>query len=141
MSRRILAAVLIASLLAMLAALTLRHSTSTARAGAVINPNDFATKITNPWLPYKAGKAVVLDLVRQRRNAPPGTVEQLLARALDMLRDMGFEEASLTDSVLDRSEIDTVGVVAVGAQSTSFPYYLDSRDRTLALEDSPRAGR
>jgi hypothetical protein len=59
MSRRILAAALIASLLAMLAALTLRHSTSTARADAVIIPNDFATKITNPWLPYKAGSVWV----------------------------------------------------------------------------------
>ena len=58
------------------------------------------------WLPYKAGKAAVLDLVRQRRNAPPGAVVELLTHALEMLRDMGFEEASLNDSVLDRSEIE-----------------------------------
>jgi lysylphosphatidylglycerol synthetase-like protein (DUF2156 family)/membrane protein DedA with SNARE-associated domain len=58
------------------------------------------------WLPYKAGKAVVLDLVRQRRNAPPDVVLQLLTHALVMLRDMGFQEASLNDSVLDRSEIE-----------------------------------
>ena len=59
MSRRVLVAALTASLLAMVAALALRHSTSTARAGATINPNDFATKITNPWLPYKAGSVWV----------------------------------------------------------------------------------
>jgi lysylphosphatidylglycerol synthetase-like protein (DUF2156 family)/membrane protein DedA with SNARE-associated domain len=58
------------------------------------------------WLPYKAGRAVVLDLVRQRRNAPPGTVEELLAHSLKMLRDLGYEEASLADSLLDRSEIE-----------------------------------
>jgi lysylphosphatidylglycerol synthetase-like protein (DUF2156 family)/membrane protein DedA with SNARE-associated domain len=58
------------------------------------------------WLPYQAGRAVVLDLVRQRRTAPPGTVLQLLTHALEMLRDMGFQEASLNDSVLDRSEIE-----------------------------------
>jgi lysylphosphatidylglycerol synthetase-like protein (DUF2156 family)/membrane protein DedA with SNARE-associated domain len=59
------------------------------------------------WLPYKSGKAVVLDLVRQRRSAAPGTVLELLTHALEMLRDMGYEEASLNESVLDRSEIDT----------------------------------
>ena len=58
------------------------------------------------WLPYKAGKAAVLDIVRQRRNAPSGAVVELLTHALEMLRDMGFEEASITDSVLDRSEIE-----------------------------------
>jgi lysylphosphatidylglycerol synthetase-like protein (DUF2156 family) len=58
------------------------------------------------WLPYKAGRAVVLDLVRQRRNAPAGTVVQLLTHALRMLREMGFSEASLNDSVIDRSEIE-----------------------------------
>jgi lysylphosphatidylglycerol synthetase-like protein (DUF2156 family)/membrane protein DedA with SNARE-associated domain len=58
------------------------------------------------WLPYNAGKAAVLDLVRQRRNAPPGTVLQLLTHALRMLREMGFDEASLNDSVIDRSEIE-----------------------------------
>jgi lysylphosphatidylglycerol synthetase-like protein (DUF2156 family)/membrane protein DedA with SNARE-associated domain len=58
------------------------------------------------WLPYNAGRAAVLDLVRQRRNAPPGTVLQLLTHALRMLREMGFDEASLNDSVIDRSEIE-----------------------------------
>jgi phosphatidylglycerol lysyltransferase len=58
------------------------------------------------WLPYKGGKAAVLDLVRQRRNAPSETVLQLVAHALRMLRDAGFEEASLTDSTIDRTEIE-----------------------------------
>jgi phosphatidylglycerol lysyltransferase len=58
------------------------------------------------WLPYRRGRAAVLDLVRQRRDAPAGTVNQLIAHALTMLRDSGFEEASLTDSVLQKDEIE-----------------------------------
>jgi lysylphosphatidylglycerol synthetase-like protein (DUF2156 family)/membrane protein DedA with SNARE-associated domain len=58
------------------------------------------------WLPYKGGKAAVLDLVRQRRNAPAGTAAQLIAHALRMLGEAGFEEASLTDSAIERKEID-----------------------------------
>jgi non-specific protein-tyrosine kinase len=83
-------------------------------------------------------------------DGPPllGMVEaQILAQLVDAVLVVARIDHLTVDNVhdlrdvLDRSEIDTVGVVAVGVQSTSFPYYLDSRDRTLALEDSPRAGR
>jgi phosphatidylglycerol lysyltransferase len=58
------------------------------------------------WLPYRSGKAAVLDLVRQRRNKPAATVTELITHALTMLKEAGFEEASLPDSTLDRSEIE-----------------------------------
>ena len=58
------------------------------------------------WLPYKGGKAAVLDLVRQRRNTPKETLVQLITHSLEMLREAGFEEASLTGSTFDRAEIE-----------------------------------
>ncbi len=58
------------------------------------------------WLPYKNGRSAVLDLVRQRRNAPPETLVQLVTHSLRMLKEAGFEEASLTDSALERDQIE-----------------------------------
>ncbi len=58
------------------------------------------------WLPYKNGKAAVLDLVRQRRNAPSETIVELVTHALRMLKQAGFEEASLAELMIDRKEIE-----------------------------------
>lgn len=58
------------------------------------------------WLPYRKGKAAVLDLLRQRTNTPSETVVVLISHSLKMLKDAGFEEVSLTESTLDRKEIE-----------------------------------
>ncbi len=52
------------------------------------------------WLPFRAGKAVVLDLMRKRRNVVAGTMDFLLYHALMQLKEMNYEEASLANAPL-----------------------------------------
>jgi phosphatidylglycerol lysyltransferase len=59
------------------------------------------------WLPYKNGHAVVLDLVRQRRRTPTELVKAFVAHALYLLKEAGYEEASLTAATIDREQIET----------------------------------
>jgi lysylphosphatidylglycerol synthetase-like protein (DUF2156 family)/membrane protein DedA with SNARE-associated domain len=58
------------------------------------------------WLPYKNGRAAVLDLVRHRTQTPTETVSSFVARTLGMLKAAGFEEASLTAATMDREHIE-----------------------------------
>jgi lysylphosphatidylglycerol synthetase-like protein (DUF2156 family) len=57
------------------------------------------------WLPYRNGKAAVLDILRRRRDAPEQTMETLLMESMLLLRDSGFEEASITPLTMDRAHI------------------------------------
>lgn len=59
------------------------------------------------WSTYRNGRAVVLDLLRQRRNAPPGGVHVLLVQALIMMKS-AYEEASVPTATLDRHEIEAL---------------------------------
>ena len=52
------------------------------------------------WLPYRAGRAVVLDLMRKRKQVVPGTMDFLLYHALMRLKEMNYEEASLANAPL-----------------------------------------
>ncbi len=52
------------------------------------------------WRPYRGGRAALLDLMRKRRDAPSGTMDLLVARALEELRAAGLEEASLANAPL-----------------------------------------
>jgi phosphatidylglycerol lysyltransferase len=52
------------------------------------------------WRPYRGGRAALLDLMRKRKDAPSGTMDLLLARALEELRAIGLEEASLANAPL-----------------------------------------
>jgi phosphatidylglycerol lysyltransferase len=52
------------------------------------------------WRPYRGDRAVVLDLMRKRQDAPSGAMDFLLARSLEHLRDLGLEEASLANAPL-----------------------------------------
>jgi lysylphosphatidylglycerol synthetase-like protein (DUF2156 family)/membrane protein DedA with SNARE-associated domain len=63
------------------------------------------------WLPYKGGKAVVLDLLRQRRHTPPEVMRAFLAETLRLLREAGFEEASLAPETIDRAQVDAFAPV------------------------------
>ena len=57
------------------------------------------------WLPYRKGSAMVLDLIRQRHTAAPGTMEKLLEQALMNLQRAGVREASVSTAVLGRQEL------------------------------------
>jgi phosphatidylglycerol lysyltransferase len=52
------------------------------------------------WRPYRAGRAALLDLMRKRKDAPSGTMDLLVARALEELHEAGLEEASLANAPL-----------------------------------------
>lgn len=52
------------------------------------------------WLEYRGGRAVVLDLMRKRRDAVSGTMDLLLAESLLALKAEGLEEASLAPAPL-----------------------------------------
>jgi lysylphosphatidylglycerol synthetase-like protein (DUF2156 family) len=52
------------------------------------------------WRPYRGGRAALLDLMRKRKDAPSGTMDILVARALEELRAAGLEEASLANAPL-----------------------------------------
>jgi phosphatidylglycerol lysyltransferase len=52
------------------------------------------------WRPYRGGRAALLDLMRKRSEAPSGTMDLLVARALEELRGLGLEEASLANAPL-----------------------------------------
>ena len=58
------------------------------------------------WLPYNSGKAAVLDIFRQRRSVSPEIVEAFVTESLRLLRESGFEEASLEPTILDRVQIE-----------------------------------
>ena len=42
------------------------------------------------WLPYKNGKAAVLDILRQRRHTPHEIVRAFVAESLRLLKESGF---------------------------------------------------
>jgi lysylphosphatidylglycerol synthetase-like protein (DUF2156 family)/membrane protein DedA with SNARE-associated domain len=69
--------------------------------------NRFRIEAFSVWLPYKHGKAAVLDILRQRRYVPPEIVRAFVAESLRLLKESGFEEASLTAAAIDRSQIET----------------------------------
>lgn len=52
------------------------------------------------WLLYRNGEAVVLDLMRKRKDAISGTMDLLLAESLLQLKDAGVPEASLSNAPL-----------------------------------------
>ena len=52
------------------------------------------------WRPYRSGTAVVLDLMRKRKEAAAGTMDLLLAHSLLQLQAAGFAEASLANAPL-----------------------------------------
>ena len=52
------------------------------------------------WLPYRAGQAAVVDLMRKRNDAVSGTMDLLLAESLQALKDEGLEQASLANAPL-----------------------------------------
>jgi len=56
------------------------------------------------WVPYRQGKAAVLDLMRRRPTAVSGTMDFLLAHSLLLLREEGVEVASLANAPLANTQ-------------------------------------
>jgi len=69
--------------------------------------NRFHIEAFSAWLPYKSGTAAVLDILRQRRHASPEIVRAFVAESLRLLKQAGFEEASLTPATIDRTQIES----------------------------------
>lgn len=59
-----------------------------------VDPAGTAVAFTT-WLPYDAGRGVVLDLMRRGDSAPPGVMELLITEALTALPQLGYLTASL----------------------------------------------
>jgi phosphatidylglycerol lysyltransferase len=62
------------------------------------------------WLPYRTGRALVLDAMRRRNAAPYGVMDLLIARSLLMFKDEGIETASLATAPL--ANIDDMGAAS-----------------------------
>ena len=69
--------------------------------------NRYRIEAFSAWLPYKAGKAAVLDILRYRRHVPPEIVRAFMAESLRLLKEAGLEEASLPPSTVDRAQIES----------------------------------
>src|SRR3989475_8544863 len=48
--------------------------------------NRYRIEAFSAWLPYKAGKAAVLDILRYRRHVPPEIVRAFMAESLRLLK-------------------------------------------------------
>jgi lysylphosphatidylglycerol synthetase-like protein (DUF2156 family) len=69
--------------------------------------NPYRIEAFSTWLPYRNGKAAVLDILRQRRHTPQEIVRAFVTESLRLLKNSGFEEASLTASAIDREQIES----------------------------------
>jgi lysylphosphatidylglycerol synthetase-like protein (DUF2156 family)/membrane protein DedA with SNARE-associated domain len=69
--------------------------------------NPYRIEAFSTWLPYKDGNAAVLDILRQRRHTAHEIVRAFVAESLRLLKESGFEEASLTAAAIDREQIDS----------------------------------
>jgi lysylphosphatidylglycerol synthetase-like protein (DUF2156 family)/membrane protein DedA with SNARE-associated domain len=69
--------------------------------------NRYRVEAFSAWLPYKNGKAAVLAILRQRRHAPQEIVRAFVSESLRLLKEAGFQEASLTAAAIDREQIES----------------------------------
>jgi lysylphosphatidylglycerol synthetase-like protein (DUF2156 family) len=59
------------------------------------------------WLPYRQGRALLLDAMRQRANAPASVMDLLIARSALLFRQEGLEAISLGNAPLANVDADT----------------------------------
>jgi phosphatidylglycerol lysyltransferase len=62
------------------------------------------------WLPYREGRALVLDAMRRRNQAPAGVMEFLIARSALMFKAEGLEAISLATAPL--ANLDETGATS-----------------------------
>jgi phosphatidylglycerol lysyltransferase len=77
------------------------------RAIVFVLGNRYRVEAFSAWLPYKSGKAAVLDVLRQRRYTSSTIVSAFVAESLRLLKDSGFTEVSLTAAAIDREQIES----------------------------------
>jgi phosphatidylglycerol lysyltransferase len=56
------------------------------------------------WLPYRAGRAVVLDAMRRRESAQPGIMDMLIAQSALIFKQEGLEALSLAVAPLANAD-------------------------------------
>jgi len=61
----------------------------------VARRDDGAIEAFVTWLPYRAGRAAVLDAMRYRRSAPPGVIDVLISESALAFKREGLEALSL----------------------------------------------
>lgn len=59
------------------------------------------------WLPYRGGRALVLDAMRRRGDAPASVMELLIARSVELFKPEGIETLSLATAPL--ANVDETG--------------------------------
>jgi phosphatidylglycerol lysyltransferase len=59
------------------------------------------------WLPYRRGRALVLDAMRRRGDAPPSVMELLIAKSVELFKPEGLETLSLATAPL--ANVDETG--------------------------------
>ncbi len=77
------------------------------------------------WLPYKNGKAMVLDLMRQRHSAPANSAEFLVAASIRLLKESGVREVSLSTEPVRPSAQEVVNPVDRGLVEIFAPRWED----------------
>jgi phosphatidylglycerol lysyltransferase len=65
---------------------------------------DGAVEAFVTWLPYRAGRAVVLDAMRHRPDAQPGVMDLLIAESALLFKKDGLEAASLAMAPLANAD-------------------------------------
>jgi phosphatidylglycerol lysyltransferase len=65
---------------------------------------DGAVEAFVTWLPYRAGRAVVLDAMRHRPDAQPGVMDLLVAESALLFKKEGLEAASLAMAPLANAD-------------------------------------
>ncbi len=58
------------------------------------------------WLPYRAGRAVVLDAMRYREEAQPGIMDLLIAQSAMLFKQEGLQAASLAMAPMANADDD-----------------------------------
>jgi lysylphosphatidylglycerol synthetase-like protein (DUF2156 family)/membrane protein DedA with SNARE-associated domain len=69
--------------------------------------NRYHIEAFSGWLPYKGGRAAVIDILRQRRYVPPEIMRAFVAESLRLLKESGFQEVSLSPATIDRRQIES----------------------------------
>jgi phosphatidylglycerol lysyltransferase len=59
------------------------------------------------WLPYRGGRALVLDAMRRRGDAPASVMELLIAKSVELFKPQGLETLSLATAPL--ANVDETG--------------------------------
>jgi len=69
--------------------------------------NRYHVEAFSTWLQYDDGKAAVLDVLRQRSYVPQKIMNAFVQESMRLLKECGFQEATITPTTVDRAQIET----------------------------------